>query len=169
MEDVVQTIFIGCFVVAFFVRKKSVFSSFQREIPCSRPLTLFFYLILLKKTLLLTKGQWISMEDVAQIIFFFLKKKPYLQLNLKGNSLLQTWTKLNTSCLDCTFHFIFVSSACTSFERSRLHRVLLNRGSADRGTSGNSVKMQICSRCALGEMYLYGNEHSRSHSLKCLV
>ena len=38
--------------------------------------SLFFYLILLKKTLLLTKGQWISMEDVAQIIFvFFLKRK----------------------------------------------------------------------------------------------
>ena len=104
------------------------------------------------KTPLLTKVQWISMQDVAQIGFFFTKKKSYLQLVSMGNSLLQTWKGLDTSCLDYTFHFLFFSSISTSFERIRLHRVLRNCGSADRGTSENSVNMQICSCWALGEI-----------------
>ena len=73
--------------------------------------------------------------------FFFTKKKSYLQLVSTGNSLLQTWKELDTSCLDYTFHFLFFSSTSTSFERIRLHRVLRNCGSADCGTSGNSVNM----------------------------
>ena len=38
MEDVAQTIFL----VSFLRKRKSVYSSFQQEIPCSRPLTAFF-------------------------------------------------------------------------------------------------------------------------------
>ena len=84
------------------------------------------------------------MQDVAQIGFFFTKKKSYLQLVPTGNSLLQTWKELDTSCLDYTFHFLFFSFPnSTSFERIRLHRVR-NCGSVDRGTSENSVNMWIC-------------------------
>ena len=70
--------------------------------------------------------------------FFFTKKKSYLQLVSTGNSLLQTWKELDTVLIT---HSIFFSSTSASFERSRLHRVLRNCGSADRGTSENSVNM----------------------------
>ena len=111
------------------------------------------------------------MEDVAQIIFvFFLKRKnpiySLIQREIPYCRLEQSLTR--RVLIAHSTLFSSVSSGCNSFERNRLHQVLLNCGSADRGTSGNSVKMQICSRCALGEMYLHGNEHSRSHSLKCL-
>ena len=77
------------------------------------------------------------MQDVAQIVF------PRKAVST-GNSLLQTFQQ------SLTPHAL--STHSTSCERSRLHRVLLNCGSADRGTSGTSVNMQISSRCALGEI-----------------
>ena len=68
----VQSISMEDFSYFFLLKKrKSVYSSFQREIPCSRQLTVFFR----QKTPLLTKVQSISMQDVAQIGFFFYKEK----------------------------------------------------------------------------------------------
>ena len=133
-----------------FKGKKVVYTSFQREIPCSRPLHVFFS----PKTPLLTKVQWINMQDVAQIGFFlFYKEKILFTAGFRGKfPTADFWTKLDNSCLDYTFNFLFFSSTSTSFERSRLHRVLRNCGSADRGTSENSVNMQICSCWALGEI-----------------
>ena len=89
-----------------FKGKKVVYTSFQREIPCSRPLHVFFS----PKTPLLTKVQWISMQDVAQIgfFFFFTKKKSYLQLVSEGNSLLQTFEQSLTTLVLIT-HSIFFS------------------------------------------------------------
>ena len=131
------------FLLFFFLlkKRKSVYSSFQREIPCSRPLTVFFFLqkrLYWPKFSELTCKTWLKQ--------FFLQRKNYSSFNGKfpAASL--------TPRLDYTFNFIFFSSDSTSCERSRLHRVLLNCGLADRGTSGTSVNMQICSRCALGEI-----------------
>ena len=141
------------FSFPFFCLKerKSFIPHFNGKFPALDRSMCFFS----PKTPLLTKVQWISMQDVAQIgfFFFFTKKKILFIAGFRGKfPAADFWTKLDTSCLDYTFNFLFFSSTSTSFERSRLHRVLRNCGSADRGTSENSVNMQICSCWALGEI-----------------
>ena len=97
-----------------FKGKKVVYTSFQREIPCSRPLHVFFS----PKTPLLTKVQWISMQDVAQIGFFsFLQRKnliyswfqreiPCCRLLNKAWQLL-SWLHTQFSFLFLHFYFVW--------------------------------------------------------------
>ena len=65
------------FLFVSFLRKKSVYSSFQREIPCSKPFTVFFSSI----TASIDQSSVISMEDVAQIIIFFFDEEKPLKIS----------------------------------------------------------------------------------------
>ena len=99
-------------ILIFFLlkKRKSVYSSFQREIPCYRPLTVFF----LQKTPLLTKVQWISMQDVAQIGFFYKEKNPiYSSFQREipccrlGKSSTPSWLHIPFSFLFLHFYFVW--------------------------------------------------------------
>ena len=89
-----------------FKGKKVVYTSFQREIPCSRPLHVFFF----------SKNASTDQSSVNQharccsnrFFFFFTKKKSYLQLVSEGNSLLQTFEQSLTTLVLIT-HSIFFS------------------------------------------------------------
>ena len=93
---------------SFFLLKerKSFIPHFNGKFPALDRSMCFFS----PKTPLLTKVQWISMQDVAQIgfFFFFTKKKSYLQLVSEGNSLLQTFEQSLTTLVLIT-HSIFFS------------------------------------------------------------
>ena len=96
------------FSFLFFCLKerKSFIPHFNGKFPALDRSMCFFS----PKTPLLTKVQWISMQDVAQIgfFFFFTKKKSYLQLVSEGNSLLQTFEQSLTTLVLIT-HSLFFS------------------------------------------------------------
>ena len=84
------------------------------------------------------------MQDVAQIGFFFTKKN-HIYSSFQREIPCCRLGKSSTPPVLITHSIFFsFSSTSTSFERIRLHRVSRNCGSADRGTSENSVNMWIC-------------------------
>ena len=146
MEDVAQTIFL----VSFLRKRKSVYSSFQREIPCSRPLTVFFR----QKTPLLTKVQWISMQDVAQIGFFFTKKN-LIYSSFQRQIPCCRLGKSSTPLVLIT-HSIFFSFPPLLLRLREVDFIgcyeTVDQQTAELRNLQNSVNMQICSRWALGEI-----------------
>ena len=73
MEDVAKTIFL----IRFFSKKKTVCSSFQREIPCSKPLTAFFSSI----TASIDQSSVISTDGCSSNFFFFFWQRNPININ----------------------------------------------------------------------------------------
>ena len=140
------------FEFLFFCLKerKSFKPHFNGKFPALDRSMCFFF----PKTPLLTKVQWISMQDVAQIgfFFFFTKKKSYLQLVSEGNSLLQTFEQSLTTLVLIT-HSIFFSFPPLLLRLREVDFIGCYE-TVDQQTAEppKTLNMQICSCWALGEI-----------------